>query len=217
MWSVMSWVAAGNNAVRRSVAKLAENAESVHVRDQASLMLAIVDGKITPISTNASFEVGTGNVSAGWSYWVKPDPVTKKGVGRMLRSTDRAHGGEYSLLCDRMYRGGPVHTIRPLPPGKYCAFAWVYVDMAEETQCHGTCELAVTPRGDDGQNLPGLSTKITPSVGKWTLIVTGGKIEQEIRGKPVTHALLIPIVDGFRDGGKVYWDEVSLYQVDGTE
>jgi hypothetical protein len=111
----------------------------------------------------------------------------------------------------------PVHTIRPLPPGNYCAFAWVYVDLPEGTENKGTCELAVTPRGADGQNLPGLSTKITPPPGKWTLIVTGGKIEQEINGKEVTHALMIPIVDGFRDGGKVYWDEVALYRVEKAE
>jgi len=132
----------------------------------------------------------------------------------MLRSTDQAHDGERSLLCDSMYRGGPVNSIRPLPPGKYCAFAWVYVDVPEGAECKGTCELAVTPRGDDGQNLPGLSTKITPPPGKWTLIVAGGKIEAEINGKEVTHALMIPIVDGFRDGGKVYWDEVALYRVE---
>jgi len=217
MWAVMGWVAKGNNAVRNRVAELADSSESEYVRDQAGLMLAIVDGNITPISKNSSFEEGPGNLSADWSYWVKPDPVTKKGVGKMLGSTDRAHDGERSLLCDSMYRGGPVNAIRPLPPGKYCAFAWVYVDMPEGTECKGTCELAVTPRGDDGQNLPGLSTKITPPPGKWTLVVAGGKIEAKINGKEVTHALMIPIVDGFRDGGKVYWDEVALYRVEERE
>ena len=131
----------------------------------------------------------------------------------MLRSAERAHDGERSLLCDSMYRGGPVSTIRPVPPGKYCALAWVYVDTPEGAECKGTCELAATPRDGDGQNLPAVSTKITPPTGKWTLIVCGGKIEAEINGKKVTHALMIPIVDGFRGGGKVYWDEVALYRV----
>lgn len=213
MWAIMDWVAKGDNAVRRRAGELAETSESHHVRDQASLMLAIVDGNIRPVSENPSFEEGDGNGSAHWSYWVKPDPVTKKGVGRMLRSTDRAHDGRHSLLCDGMYRGGPVNTVRPLVPGKYCAFAWVYVEMPEGTECKGTCELAVTPRSDDGQNLPGFSTKISPPPGKWTLIVAGGRIDEQINGKRVTHALIIPIVDGFRDGGKVYWDEVALYRV----
>ncbi len=217
MWAAMDWIVEGDNAVRKRVAELAISSDSKQVRDQAGLMLAIVDGNITPISKNHSFEEGEGNLSANWSYWVKPDPVTKKGVGRMLRSADRAHDGERSLLCDSMYRGGPVNSIRPLPPGKYCAFAWVYVDMPEGTESEGTCELAITPRGEDGQNLPGLSTKITPPPGKWTLIVAGGKIQQEINGKEVTHALMIPIVDGFREGGKVYWDEVALYRVEEGE
>ena len=212
MWTVMEWVAKGDNAVRKRLAELAESSPSEQVRSQAALMLAIADGKITPVSKNPSFEEGKGNSSANWSYWVKPDPITKKGVGRMLRSTDRAHDGAHSLLCDSMYRGGPVHTIRPLPPGNYCAFAWVYVDLPAGTECKGTCELAVTPRGADGQNLSGLRPKIAPSPGKWTLIVAGGKIEEKINGKQVTHALMIPIVDGFRDGGKVYWDEVTLYR-----
>jgi hypothetical protein len=86
--------------------------------------------------------------------------------------------------------------------------------MPEDVENKGTCELAVTPRAANGQNLPGLSTKITPPAGKWTLIVAGGKIEKEINGQEVAHALMIPIVDGFREGGKVYWDEVALYRVE---
>jgi hypothetical protein len=214
MWASMDWLAKGNNAVRQRVAELATTSPSEHVREQAALMLAIVDGQIAPLSENSSFEEGEGNRSAGWSYWVKPDPVSKKGVGRMLRTAARAHHGDHSLLCDSMYRGGPVNVIRPLEPGRYCALAWVYVDMPQGSEGNGTCELAVTPRGDDGRNLPGLSTKITPPRGKWTLIATGGRIEERINGKQVTHALMIPIVDGFRNGGKVYWDEVALYRVE---
>jgi hypothetical protein len=213
MWSVMNWVARGDNVVRQRVADLAAGSDTESVRDQAALMLAIVDGNITPISQNGSFEEGSGNLSANWYYWVKPDPVSKKGVGRMLRSTDHAHDGQRSLLCDSMYRGGPVNTVKPLPPGKYCALAWVYVDMPEGKRCTGTCELAVTPRGNDGQNLSGFSTKITPPSGKWTLVVAGGEIPHELNGQRVTHALMIPIVDGFRDGGRVYWDGVALYRV----
>jgi hypothetical protein len=72
----------------------------------------------------------------------------------------------------------------------------------------------VTPRGADGENLPNLSTKITPRPGEWTLIVCAGTVQKESNGKEVTHALMIPIVDGFKDGGKVYWDEVALYRVE---
>ena len=211
MWGAMELVMRGENVVRTRVMELASQSESQHVRDQASLMLAVADGEISPISANPSFEEGEGQASAGWSYWVKPDPHTKKAVGRMLRVEDVAHTGGASLLCDGMYRGGPVHTIRPLPPGKCCALAWVYVPKGQVGT--GTCELVLTPRGDDGNNLPGLSTKITPRPGEWTLIVAGGRIERTIKGTEVTHALLIPIVDGFADGGKVYWDDVGTYRI----
>lgn len=217
MWAAMSWVLKGDNPVRKRVVELAQSSKSERVREQAALMLAIADGRTTPVSKNPSFEEGEGNLSADWSYWVKPDPVTKRPVGRMLRSTDHAHAGKYSLLCDAMYRGGPVNTIRPLPPGKYCALAWVFVDASEGADSKGTCELVITPRDDDGRNLPGPSTKITPPLRRWTLIVAGGEIKQEIKGKEVTHALMIPIVTGFRNGGKVYWDEVALYRVGETK
>jgi hypothetical protein len=121
MWAVMDWVAKGDNAVRKRVAELAKQSESEHVRDQASLMLAIVDGKITPLSKNASFEEGEGTASLDWSYWLKPDEGPEKPIGRMLRVEEQAHAGKFSLLCDGMYRGGPVQTVKPLPPGKYCA------------------------------------------------------------------------------------------------
>ena len=211
LWITMDWVARGDNAVRKKVAELARSSESHDIRGRAQLMLDIVDGKITPVSTNSSFEEGKGEGADGWGYWVKPDPVTNKTVGKMLRSEEMAHTGKYSLLCDSMYRGGPVLTLKELKPGKYCAMGWVYTPEGQESK--GMAELALTPRGDDGNNLPGLSTKINPIPGRWTLVVAGGEIPEQINGTKVTNALLIPIVEGFRDG-KVYWDDVSLYRVD---
>ena len=46
MWGVMDWIVKGNNAVRQRVAELAQSSESEHVRDQAALMLEIVDGRL---------------------------------------------------------------------------------------------------------------------------------------------------------------------------
>ncbi len=97
------------------------------------------------------------------------DDCRPSGSSHLVHHGGSSIGGPVAL-CDSMYRGDPVNTVRPLLPGKYCAFAWVYVDMPEGTECEGTCELAVTPRGDDSQNFPGLSNKITPPSGKWTLI-----------------------------------------------
>jgi hypothetical protein len=214
LWAAMGWLTKDAGVVRTRVNELATRSESDHVRAQTRLMLAIVDGTVAPISKNASFEQGDGNRSAHWSYWVKPDPVSKRPVGRILRSAGRAHDGEYALLCHGMYRGGPVQTIRPLLPGTYCAVARVYVEVPEPRESKGTCELVLTPRGADGRNLPGFSTTITPPPGAWSLIVAGGTIEERINDTAVTHALLIPIINDFRTDAEVYWDEVALYRVE---
>jgi len=215
LWAAMDWVVRGGNAVRRRVVEMAREAEEGNVREQARLMLAVADGKVEPISSNPSFEEGEGEAAMDWSYWVKPDPHTQEPVGRMLRAEGPSHTGRASLLCDGMYRGGPVQTIEGLEPGRYCALAWVYVPEGQTVR--GTAELAVTPRDAGDQNLPGFSTKVTPTAGRWTLIVAAGRIAREIRGKEVTHVMLIPIVDGFGEGVKVYWDDVALYRMEEVE
>jgi len=212
IWAVMDLVSKGDNAVRKKVEELAQESDWENIRHQAWLMLAIADGKITPLSRNPSFEQGEGDATADWNYWVKSDPNTKKPVGRMLRVEDKAHTGRASLLCDGMYRGGPVQSIEGLQEGKYCGLAWVYVPEGQESK--GTAELSVTPRDKQGNNLPGFGTKIVPRPGRWTLIVAAGRIPKEIKGKEVHHVMLIPIEDSFRDVGKVYWDDVALYRVE---
>jgi len=51
------------------------------------------------------------------------------------------------------------------------------------------------------------------ALGEWTLIVAGARIDKEINGNEVTHALLIPLVDGFGPEAKVYWDDVGLHWI----
>lgn len=207
IWAVMDWVVKGDNAVRRRVAELAAGPAGP-AADQARLMLDVADGRADLLSANPSFEDG----SKPWSFWVKPEGgETGPPVGKMLLSEDVAHAGTRSVLCDGMYRGGPVQTI-PFPgPGKYCALTWVYTPAGQEPG-RGTVELCLTPRDDKGANLPGYSTKVIPTAGKWKLLVVGADIPAELAGKPVKSLMLVPIVDSFQ-AGKVYYDEVSLYRV----
>ena len=212
LFALMDLVTRGENAVRKKVVELAHQSDYEEIREQARLMLDIAEGRASPISPNPSFEEGKGEAAEGWWFWVKPDYLTDKVVGRMLRTDEQAHTGKHSVLCDRMYRGGPVTTIKNLQPGKHYALAWVYVPEGQEAK--GTAELVVIAKTEDGQNdTPSLSAKITPTPGRWTLIVAAGEIPAEIAGKKVTQALLIPIVDEFRQT-KVYWDDVALYRVE---
>jgi hypothetical protein len=215
LWAVMDWVAKGNNTVREQVAKLARDSTCELLRDDARLLLAIADNKTTPVSRNPSFEEGEGTVAADWDYWVKPDPYTHKSVGTMQRVEGVAHIGKASLLCDGMYRGAPVQKLRDLAPGRYCALAWVYVPGEQVST--GTVELVVTPRDAQRKNLEAgrfSSMKFVPRPGQWTLLVASGEITKSVQGHEVDHLILLPIVDGFAGGGKVYWDDVALYRVD---
>lgn len=211
LWAVADWVARGDNAVRRRLQELAQQSELPAVRGQAAMVLAIVEGSATNLLANGSFEAGDGEAADSWWYWLKPDVPPQQPIGRMLRSQDVAHTGAYALLCDGMLRGGPVQTIAFAGPARYCALTWVYVPAGQDRQ--GTVEVSLTPLDDRGQNLPGYSSRLVPPAGRWTLLVVGGDIPALIGGKAVTQLRLVPIVNGFEAGGKVYFDDAGLYRL----
>ena len=212
LWAVADWLRRGDNAVRRRVSELAEQSDTPIVREQASMVLAIVDGTAELASGNHSFEEGDGAAATGWSFWRKPDTGEAPPIGTMARSTDVAHDGQYSLLCDAMMRGGPVHTMDFPGPGRYVALAWVYTP--EDQVSNGTVELSVTPLDQDGRNMSGYSTKMQPEAGEWQLMVVGMDLPAAVGDRQITRLRLVPIVDGFdKDAGKVYFDEVGLHRV----
>jgi hypothetical protein len=206
LWAVMDFVIENNRAVRARVEELTKSPSPL-VAQQAQFMLAVADGKSEVVSANPSFEEG----ATGWGFWVKPETTGGPGVGKMVRSEDRAHSGKFSVLCDHMYRGGPTQIVNFPGPGRYMALAWVYMPEGQDVP-RGTMELTITPRDEKGGNLPGFSTKIVPVPGKWKLIVAGGQIPAELGGKAVKTLFLIPIVDSFQQG-TIYVDDVSLHRL----
>ena len=131
----------------------------------------------------------------------------------MLRSRDVAHSGQHSLLCDAMLRGGPVQTLATPGPGSYLAVAWVYAPAGQTTA--GTVELTLTPLDEQGRNLPGYSSgHVQPKPGQWRLVTLGFSLPETAAGSRVSKVRLIPIVDGFQDGGRVYLDDVGLHRLD---
>ena len=206
LWAVMDWVMRGDNAVRRRVSELAAAGDSL-VAQQARLMLDIVDGKATVLSQNASFEEG----GKGWSFWMKARNDVGPAIGKMVIDEATAHSGKAGVLCDHMLRGGPVQILDFPGPGRYFAMAWVYAP-ADQDPGKGTVELAVTPRDEKGVNLPGYSSKVTPTPGKWKLIVVGAQIPEKLDDKPVKALLLVPIVDS-SEQGNIHIDDVTLYRM----
>jgi hypothetical protein len=212
LWAVADWVMKGDSRVRRRVEEMAARSESPTVREQASLLLAVVKGKVALVSANTSFEEGEGPAATGWRYWLKPDVPPEKPIGRMLRTEEIAHTGKASLLCDGMLRGGPVQEIVLKRPGKYCAIAWAYVPPGQTAK--GSLELAVTPLDEKGKNLPGRSSQTLPAPGKWTALMVGLDIPADKKAKDAVRARIVPIVAGFQDGGKIYLDDVGVYRVE---
>lgn len=210
LWAVMDWVSRGDNAVARKVEELTRS-EHANVADQARMMLALAKGEGELLTTNPSFEEGTGARAKDWAYWVKPEVNNGPAVGRMLRSEEKARSGKASLLCDKMYRGGPMQTLKFPGPGKYFALGWVYVPEGQDSP-RGTAELSLTPLDDKGQNMPGYSSKIVPTPGQWKLLVVGADVPEQIKDKAVVSLRLIPIIDSFQQG-QVYWDDVGIYRL----
>jgi hypothetical protein len=202
MWGLMDWVQR-SDAVRQRTRELAAQSDSSRIRSAAALMVGLLDKTLQPASANPSYEEGEGVKTAGWWYWVAS-------TGKMERQEGVAHTGKASIHCVGMKRGGPVHELKPFPPGRYAAMCYAYVPEGKPAK--GTVELVLTPRGADDQNLPGLATKVTPVPGQWTLVAAAGEIAAKINDKGVVKALLIPIVDGF-DDGEVYLDDCAVYRL----
>jgi hypothetical protein len=211
--AIADWVVRGDNAVRRRVQQLASDAEAALVREQAALILALADGTMQRISENPSFEEGSGGQATGWSYWRKPDVPPEQPVGRMLRSQTVAHTGESSLLCDAMLRGGPVQTMATPGAGRHVVVAWIYAPPGQTSA--GTVELSLTPLDEQGRNLPGYSSgSIQPQAGRWTMVTVGVNLPESVGDSRVDRVRLIPIVDGFQDGGQVLLDDVGLHRLE---
>ncbi|NLO06569.1 MAG: DUF4838 domain-containing protein [candidate division WS1 bacterium] len=203
MWQLYEWVQM-SEAVRARVQDLAANSPHELVRQNASLLLKVAGGTAEPLNANPGFEEG-GEWATGWSKWIANS-------GLNYRTTEIAHSGEASLCVDGMDRGGPNQSL-PLTPGDYAATAFVYVPEGQQTM--GTVGVMIIPRDETNTNLPGaISSEIVPVQGRWQAIAAAGTLPAEIGGKKVTHALVLPLVDGWDPDGKIYIDDFSVIRLD---
>ncbi|NOY80116.1 MAG: DUF4838 domain-containing protein [Kiritimatiellaeota bacterium] len=205
VWSVYDLVARRDPAVLDKVRALAVAKTYPSLSLQARTMLELAEGKLKPLTGNPSFEEGTGPAAASWSWWVK------WGVGRMLRSDAVAHTGRYSVLCDGMKRGGPVQSL-PIRPGRYALTCFVFLPSGQDST--GTAELSLTPRDAKGRNLPAFSTRIRPAPGRWTAMAVVADLPATLTGKRIATVLPILIVNGFKPGEKLYFDDLVLARLD---
>ncbi len=203
MWQLYEWVKS-SDAVRSRIEEIAETSPFEMVRQNASLLLKVTRGDMEALNANPSFEEG-GDWATGWSKWIANS-------GANYRTTEIAHTGEASLCVDGMDRGGPNQSL-VLEPGSYAVTAFVYVPEGQQTM--GTVGVQITPRDETNTNLPGsISSEIVPVQGRWQAIAAAGTLPAEIGGKKVTHALVLPLVDGWDPDGKIYIDDFMVVKLD---
>jgi hypothetical protein len=212
IWAMANWVRRGDNAVRRRVAQLAQSAEAEVVREQATVLLRVVEGRTTPVNRNGSFEEGEGEAAAGWSYWLKPDVPPEKPIGHMGRSREVAHTGDYSLLVDGAQRAAPLQTVAFPGPGKYAITAWVYVPADQPRR--GFLEFVVASLAPGERVLATVATRLEPVPGEWSLAVLGFDLAEKVNDQLVHYVRLIPTVNGYEQGGKVYFDDLTLHRLE---
>ncbi len=200
-WSVYPWLAK-SQAVRDRVAALARS-ERADLARQARTMLDVRAGKVVPVSKNPGFEDGDGETAKGWSYWVKF-------AGRLRRTKDVKHDGQWSVVAEDFRRGGPHQSV-PVTPGRYLGTC--YARVPEGQASDGTVALSIVMRGKDERNLEGATALVRPVPGKWTFSAVQLDVTARSRGTAVTHVLFCPIVDGFRQGEHVYLDDCRLYRL----
>lgn len=204
IWQLYEW-AQRSQAVRDRLAEIAQTSEYDLVRENARLLLRVAEGSAQALNANPSFEEGE-DWPARWTSWVK------FGIGREYRTTEIAHSGEASICCDGMQRGGP-YQVMTLEPGTYAITGFVYVPQGQQNV--GTVELSITPRDENHNNLPGaISVKVTPDRGRWQALAAASEIPAEIGGKRVAEVIVIAIVDGFHQGGKVYLDDLAVFPIE---
>ncbi|MFQ5808954.1 MAG: DUF4838 domain-containing protein, partial [Armatimonadota bacterium] len=204
LWQAYDW-ASRSETVRARLTEIARTAEDRTVRDHVRTMLAVADGTGANLVPNSSFEDGDAAAPEHWSFWVK------YGIGSMKKTTELAHTGRLSILCDGMSRGGPHQTL-PFEPGRYAAVCFVYAPPGQDSV--GTATLSITPRDAAHTNLPATNTMVRPISGRWQAVATAGEIPARLDGKDVAELMIIVTVDGFEPDEKIYIDDVTLFRLD---
>ncbi len=200
-WQVYPWLDT-SQAVLRRVEEMSRSDDADLART-AGTMLQIRAGKLTPLCPNPGFEEGSGPTAASWSYWVAS-------AGRLSRTKDVKHGGDWSIVAEDFQRGGP-YKIAPVTPGRYFGLCYVYVPK-DQASC-GTVDLTITMRGKRNVNLDSAATQVQPPPGQWSPVAVQLDVPKQSKGEDVTQVLFCPIVDGFKKGDRVYIDDCQLYRL----
>ena len=204
MWGAYEWVAKRGRAYEH-IRDLAKDSPSPAVREQAQLMVELLDSTRPSLTQNPSFEEGAGAAATNWGWWAASK-------GSMRRTDEVAHSGKYSVVCESFERGGPAQVLG-MTPGRYALVCFVYTPPGQVSK--GTAELAMILRNAQDTNLmPSPSVRITPTPGRWTAMAIAANVPAKMGAEDVKRVLPIIILDGFGEGEKVYFDDLTLMKLD---
>ncbi len=163
LWSLFDW-AARSEAIKDALTALTAEDMPLGLRLHAQTILATLDPQGEPLNTNWSFEEGEGAQAAEYSYWLQD------GVGKLTRSEQAAHEGDFGIIAEGVQYGGPHQSV-PFEPGRYCLVVSLY--LPEGQPDGGFVDLSVRAINAQNGNLSaGGTASITPTPGQWHTIAT---------------------------------------------
>ena len=203
LWTLFDW-ASRSETVRDAIALQAgAEAAPVGLRMHAQTMLATLDPETEPLTGNASFEDGTGAQATGYSYWLQD------AVGKLIRSEEAAHTGEFGIIAEGVQYGGPHQSVEFLP-GRYCLVASIFLPEGQPEG--GFIDLSLRAISDTNSNLSaGGTASITPVPGVWHTVATVMDATEPPAGAQKIRSGIW--ARNFPAGKVVYFDDLRLIRL----
>jgi len=207
IWAVIDWVLKATTAVRRKGSRASPIGLAAR-REQAKPDACGADGKTTLVSKNPSLRGGRRPVEL-----LGKTVNDASGGGKMVITQDprrmRASRASCATTC---LRGGRCNkSLSPVG-----ALMWPCVGCTPRGAGGTRWNRSNwrSPRATKRATCRATGTKVTPTPGKWKLVVVGAQNPREDPATGTVKTLyLIPIVEQL-PAGNVYVDEVSLHRVE---
>ncbi|MDF2721988.1 MAG: hypothetical protein K0Q59_1663 [Paenibacillus sp.] len=192
--------------VTDAVNVLAASATPSRDRDYAQLLLEAKGGTSGSLTTNPSFESGSGTTATLWQPWIDATGAVQRVTGT------QSHSGSASLKVTGLKagakRGGAIQSFAA-QPGLTAASLYYYTPVGTDT---GNIQLYLYPRDAAGKRLATYQTirvDLADTAGDWSEIGLLEVIPASVNGIAVADVQLVIAID---DCDEIYVDDVAVYQ-----
>ncbi|MBP1993821.1 DUF4838 domain-containing protein [Paenibacillus eucommiae] len=168
----------------------------------------------TSVMTNSSFEQWTGANVDGWWFlgegFVPSDTIKRSGQYALT-----VNG--FSVGQNLAGGGGPIQDMAALQPGKYVGV----FHYLTEAQTAGTLKFILIAKDATGAEIATIPATVTETAvpgaasgGKWRTASFTFNVDAEYGGKLTAAGRVILLMENFKDGERVYLDDVELIRKD---